>query len=117
MTPFRFAILVFAGVLGFSASAHAQYFLGPRGGCYTLTRSGSKRYVDRSMCQQEVSAVAAPAPAPAPRALPVASMSAAPAATPRPAPAPATIKEALDRIAAIERELAALKAGLKAMAQ
>ncbi len=23
---------------------------GPRGGCYTLTRSGNKRYVDRSLC-------------------------------------------------------------------
>lgn len=27
------------------------YHLGPRGGCYTYTRSGNKRYVDRSYCQ------------------------------------------------------------------
>jgi len=27
------------------------YHLGPRGGCYTLTSGGNKRYVDRSMCQ------------------------------------------------------------------
>jgi len=31
---------------------HAQYIRGPRGGCYTtVTRSGSKRYVDRSLCE------------------------------------------------------------------
>ena len=29
----------------------SQYILGPRGGCYTLTSGGNKRYVDRSMCQ------------------------------------------------------------------
>lgn len=27
------------------------YHLGPRGGCYTYTRSGNKRYVDRSYCR------------------------------------------------------------------
>lgn len=29
----------------------AQYIRGPRGGCYTITRSGNKRYVDRSLCE------------------------------------------------------------------
>lgn len=26
------------------------YYTGPRGGCYTKTASGNKRYVDRSLC-------------------------------------------------------------------
>lgn len=26
------------------------YIRGPRGGCYTITASGRKRYVDRSLC-------------------------------------------------------------------
>lgn len=30
--------------------AHAQYHRGPRGGCYTITKSGGKRYVDRALC-------------------------------------------------------------------
>ncbi|MBW3572458.1 MAG: SH3 domain-containing protein [Gemmatimonadetes bacterium] len=33
-----------------SASAERQYHRGPRGGCYTYTASGNKRYVDRSYC-------------------------------------------------------------------
>jgi hypothetical protein len=33
-----------------SSLAPAQYFLGPRGGCYTISASGRKNYVDRSMC-------------------------------------------------------------------
>lgn len=35
-------------------SAFGQYVTGPRGGCYTITRSGAKRYVDRSLCQQSL---------------------------------------------------------------
>lgn len=31
-------------------AAEAQYITGPRGGCYTISSSGRKRYVDRSMC-------------------------------------------------------------------
>lgn len=27
-----------------------MYHLGPRGGCYTYTSGGNKRYVDRSLC-------------------------------------------------------------------
>jgi hypothetical protein len=45
----RFAILV-SVLIAFSLESQAQYIRGPRGGCYTLTRSGNKRYVDRSMC-------------------------------------------------------------------
>jgi hypothetical protein len=33
-----------------SSSASRGYYTGPRGGCYTYTRSGNKRYVDRSYC-------------------------------------------------------------------
>jgi hypothetical protein len=33
-----------------SASSR-RYYLGPRGGCYYLTASGNKQYVDRSLCQ------------------------------------------------------------------
>ncbi|HEX6039710.1 SH3 domain-containing protein [Longimicrobium sp.] len=33
-----------------SSAASRGYHLGPRGGCYTYTRSGNKRYVDRSNC-------------------------------------------------------------------
>jgi hypothetical protein len=32
------------------SAASNGYHLGPRGGCYTYTRSGNKRYVDRSYC-------------------------------------------------------------------
>jgi hypothetical protein len=39
------------------------YHLGPRGGCYTITPSGNKRYVDRSLC---ASSTAKPAPKPPP---------------------------------------------------
>ncbi|EUJ11279.1 hypothetical protein Meth11DRAFT_2119 [Methylophilaceae bacterium 11] len=28
----------------------SSYFRGPRGGCYTYSKSGNKRYVDRSLC-------------------------------------------------------------------
>jgi hypothetical protein len=33
-----------------SSSASREYHRGPRGGCYTYTASGNKRYVDRSLC-------------------------------------------------------------------
>ncbi len=46
-----FAIAVMALVLAaFAQPADSQYFVGSRGGCYLLTKSGNKRYVDRSMC-------------------------------------------------------------------
>lgn len=32
------------------ASSYRTYYRGPRGGCYYLTGSGRKQYVDRSMC-------------------------------------------------------------------
>lgn len=35
---------------GRSSAADRGYYLGPRGGCYTYTSSGRKRYVDRSYC-------------------------------------------------------------------
>jgi len=31
-------------------SPGSGYIRGPRGGCYTYTKSGNKRYVDRSLC-------------------------------------------------------------------
>lgn len=31
--------------------ASSGYYTGPRGGCYTYSASGRKRYVDRSYCQ------------------------------------------------------------------
>lgn len=31
-------------------SSYRTYYRGPRGGCYYLTASGNKQYVDRSMC-------------------------------------------------------------------
>lgn len=33
-----------------SASRSSSYIRGPRGGCYTFSSSGRKRYVERSMC-------------------------------------------------------------------
>ncbi len=33
-----------------SISPSSSYTRGPRGGCYTFSSSGRKRYVDRSMC-------------------------------------------------------------------
>jgi hypothetical protein len=33
------------------ASAVGAYHTGPRGGCYIITASGRKRYVDRSLCR------------------------------------------------------------------
>jgi hypothetical protein len=31
-------------------SSSNGYTRGPRGGCYTISKSGNKRYVDRSLC-------------------------------------------------------------------
>ena len=42
----RIAILLVALTL----ATEAQYVTGPRGGCYTVSASGRKRYVDRSLC-------------------------------------------------------------------
>lgn len=33
-----------------SSAADRGYYRGPRGGCYTYSASGRKRYVDRSLC-------------------------------------------------------------------
>ena len=33
-----------------ASSAASPFIRGPRGGCYTLSKSGNKRYVDRSLC-------------------------------------------------------------------
>ncbi len=43
----------FALLLGASLASPAisQYIRGPRGGCYVITQSGAKRYVDRSLCE------------------------------------------------------------------
>lgn len=30
--------------------SNTNYIRGPRGGCYTFSKSGNKRYVDRSLC-------------------------------------------------------------------
>jgi hypothetical protein len=35
---------------GRSSAGSRGYYTGPRGGCYTYTASGNKRYVDRSKC-------------------------------------------------------------------
>lgn len=34
-------------------TASGQYVRGPRGGCYTIIKSGTKRYVDRSLCEDQ----------------------------------------------------------------
>ncbi|CAA9363133.1 MAG: hypothetical protein AVDCRST_MAG89-3883, partial [uncultured Gemmatimonadetes bacterium] len=33
-----------------SSASSSGYYTGPRGGCYTYTSSGRKRYVDHSYC-------------------------------------------------------------------
>lgn len=43
----------------FAQSAYSQYFVGSKGGCYLLTKSGNKRYVDRSMCASKPAAATA----------------------------------------------------------
>lgn len=37
-------------VVLFSEGVAAAYIRGPRGGCYTITNTGRKRYVDHSLC-------------------------------------------------------------------
>ncbi|MDP3610043.1 MAG: hypothetical protein Q8R74_13300 [Methylophilus sp.] len=32
------------------STSNSNYIRGPRGGCYTFSKSGNKRYVDRSLC-------------------------------------------------------------------
>lgn len=39
-----------AGVTRRSIATDRGYYRGPRGGCYTYSASGRKRYVDRSLC-------------------------------------------------------------------
>lgn len=36
--------------VGATGGGHAGYYTGPRGGCYTYSASGRKRYVDHSHC-------------------------------------------------------------------
>lgn len=43
-------------VLIFAFAAEAQYVRGPRGGCYTFSASGRKRYVERSLCGSKAGA-------------------------------------------------------------
>lgn len=33
------------------SSTSRRYYMGPRGGCYYLTGSGNRQYVDRSYCR------------------------------------------------------------------
>ena len=48
----RLPILMLALAIAFLSptGSEAQYQLGSRGGCYTLSKSGQKQYVDRSLC-------------------------------------------------------------------
>ena len=39
------------GAVRRSSAASRGYYTGPRGGCYTFSASGRKRYVDRSYCR------------------------------------------------------------------
>lgn len=45
-----------AFLLALAFTLPGQYISGPRGGCYTYTRSGAKKYVDRSLCAAETQA-------------------------------------------------------------
>jgi len=68
----------------FAQPAEGQYYMGSRGGCYTLTRSGNKRYVDRSMCtggSKPMTAVRSRQPAAVPAVAAVAPIPVAPAVT------------------------------------
>jgi predicted amidophosphoribosyltransferase len=38
------------GRVAVSRASSRGYYLGPRGGCYTYSASGRKRYVDHSYC-------------------------------------------------------------------
>jgi len=54
------AWIVFAMFGLMVSAAQAQYIRGPRGGCYTITKSGNKRYVDRSLCNGKSNEPVAP---------------------------------------------------------
>jgi hypothetical protein len=61
-------------------AAQAQYLSGPRGGCYTISSSGRKRYVDRSLCSGgsvEANSVSSPRAAAMPASEPTADGEAA----------------------------------------
>src|ERR1041384_2271485 len=47
----KFVIISVVLLTGCSAEERV-YHTGPRGGCYYVTSSGEKQYVDRSMCQK-----------------------------------------------------------------
>jgi hypothetical protein len=57
-----FATSIIAAMLFVGVPAKAQYITGPRGGCYTVTSGGKKRYVDRSMCDPKSTAKQSTAP-------------------------------------------------------
>ena len=61
---FRSLVLTGICLSLFPVILEAQYLTGPRGGCYTLSASGRKRYVDRSLCATEAPRAAAAAKAP-----------------------------------------------------
>ena len=46
----RLAVLTICFYVFLGLPVFGQYMQGPRGGCYTVTKSGNKRYVDRSLC-------------------------------------------------------------------
>jgi hypothetical protein len=45
------SLKILAVGLALAGFTEAQYLTGPRGGCYTLTKTGTKRYVDRTLCE------------------------------------------------------------------
>lgn len=51
MMKLKFAIISVVLLTGCSAEERV-YHTGPRGGCYYVTSSGERQYVDRSMCQE-----------------------------------------------------------------
>ncbi len=50
MSAIRIALLACLSMLVTAPAQSQTYHLGPRGGCYTTTASGTKRYVDHSLC-------------------------------------------------------------------
>jgi hypothetical protein len=46
----RNIVCVTLTILLLNSFAEAQFITGPKGGCYTISASGNKRYVDRSLC-------------------------------------------------------------------
>jgi len=51
MTKLRFVIMSVVFLTG-CATKERAYHTGPRGGCYSVTDSGEKQYVDSSLCRQ-----------------------------------------------------------------